>query len=58
METRINEQGEIEIVNKITAQEYINQKMMTIEILQQQMNEIKQQIDREIEELRNLQLLD
>lgn len=54
METRINEQGEIEIVNKMTAQEYINNKMMIIEMLQEQIANMAEEVNREIAELRAL----
>lgn len=54
METRINENGEIEVVDKFTAQEYISNKMAEIEDLTMNLNDIKSQIDTQVNELKAL----
>lgn len=54
METRINENGEIEVVDKFTAQEYISNKMEEIESLTMNLNDIKSQIDTKVNELKAL----
>jgi hypothetical protein len=54
-DTIINDEGEIVITTKISAQEYIRNKLMTIDMLQQQINSSQEQLNKEIAELRVLQ---
>lgn len=50
----LNEEGQVEITTKISAQEYINNKLMTIRMLQEQIDAAQQQINKEVAEITTL----
>jgi hypothetical protein len=54
MEMKINDNGEIEIINKVSAQEYINNKLMQIDMIQQQINNLQNDLNRNVDELKAL----
>ena len=51
---KINDNGEIEIINKVSAQEYINNKLMQIDMIQQQINNLQNDLNRNVDELKAL----
>jgi hypothetical protein len=53
-ETQLDESGNVVITTKVSAQEYIKNKLMTIQLLQQQMAAIQDSLNKEVDELRLL----
>lgn len=54
MSAKINEEGQVIITSKVDAQEYINMKLMSINLKQQQIAELQSQLAVEVNELKNL----
>jgi hypothetical protein len=54
MEVKINDNGEVEITSKVSAQEYIDNKLMQINMIQEQISSLQNDLNRNVDELRAL----
>jgi len=51
----LTEDGQVEITTRQSAQEYIAQKLMAIQMIQEQIAELQKQLQSQVTELQNLQ---
>ena len=51
----LTEDGQIQITTKVEAQEYIAQRLLAIQMIQEQMASLQSQLQAQITELKNLQ---
>jgi len=55
MDITLTEDGQIQITTKVAAQEYIAQKLMAIQMIQEQISSLQSQLQAQVTELQNLQ---
>jgi ribosome-associated translation inhibitor RaiA len=54
MDIKLTNDGQVEITTKQSAREYIDQKLMTIDMLTEQIGQLQVQMQKEIDEIKNL----